>query len=147
MHIKQNQQACNNPPDELESKIRINYQPEHEESNSNICKPDSLFYSRVVRSPGFFFIQVTFPEVTPFPFHQEIKPQDQDINNYAPEKLADIEGIKENSREKDTHKQEVHFFSFSNFGNLDFILPPDSLYLFLSLFLYLHYLPFPKHPF
>jgi hypothetical protein len=57
-----------------------------------------------LRSPSFFFIQGTFSEVTPFSFHEEIKPQNENINNYTPEKLADIKGIKKDSCEKDTHK-------------------------------------------
>ena len=104
MYIKQNQQACNDPRDKLESKVWINNQHEHEEGNKNVYNSDFPLYFGVLRSPGFFFIQGTFPEVAPFPFHEEIKSHNENINNYTPEKLADIEGIKEESCEKDTYK-------------------------------------------
>lgn len=142
MHIKQNQQACNDPWEELESKVRVSNQPKYEESNKNVCKPDFLPHLRILRSPGFFFIQGTLPEVTIFLFHEEIKPQNENINNYAPEKLADIKGIKEDSCEKDTHKQQVYLFFFSKLRNLDSTLPPN-LDLILISFICSHYLPFP----
>ncbi len=66
-----------------------------------------------MRGTGFLFIEVVLSEVPPFLLYEKVKPQDQDIDNYAPERLTYVKSVEKDSCKEDTNKYYEQFFIFA----------------------------------